>query len=313
VGKLVVRRLALAPLLLAIVTFLIFLMTSLAPGDPAMLAAGDNPALASVIRKQNHLNDPVYEQYARWVERAVQGNFGRSYIVGDASVVGSIRQRAPITLSIAGVAILMSLTIAVILGTIAALFPDKLIDRVITSICSLFIAVPAFWLGYLLVLWFAVKLQWLPSIGYVPLSVGFWPWLSHIILPAFCLALLPAATKALQLRGSLLEVFSRDYILSARAKGLSSWSVTVKHGLKNALAPVVTLLGFQLAAILGGSVIVERVFSIPGMGSLAVQSTVSEDTPMLLGIVTFTTIVVILANTIVDLLYGYLNPRVRTA
>jgi peptide/nickel transport system permease protein len=308
---LVLRRLMLAPLLLAIVTFLIFVLISLAPGDPAVLLAGDNPQLADYIRKSLHLSDPIVVQYGRWVGNAVQGNLGTSYQIGHPSVGQTLMQRAPITLSIAGLAILISLTGALILGTLAALRPDGVVDRIITSICAIAIAVPGFWLGYLLALWFAVKLGWLPAVGYRPISAGFWPWLSHVILPALTLAPLPMATKALQLRGAMLEVFGRDYILSARAKGLRPRQVVMKHGLKNALAPVVTLLGFQLAAILGGSVIVESVFAIPGMGSLAVQATLSKDVPILLGVVTFTTLVVVLVNSLVDVLYGYLNPRVR--
>jgi peptide/nickel transport system permease protein len=202
--------------------------------------------------------------------------------------------------------------LSVVIGTLAAVRPDTFLDRAITSICALFIATPGFWLGYLLVLWFAVKLGWLPAIGYRPLSDGFWPWFSHIILPAMTLVPLAAATMTLQLRGSLLEVLGKDYILAARAKGLLPRQVVLKHGLKNALAPVVTLLGFHLAAILGGSVIVENVFAIPGMGSLAVQATLTKDVPTLLGVVTVTTLIVVIVNSLIDVLYGYLNPRVRS-
>src|SRR5262249_53374711 len=152
---------------------------------------------------------------------AVKGDLGTSYALGQPKVGETLMERAPITLSIAGLSILLSLSVALIIGTIAAVLPDGLIDRFITSICALFISVPSFWLGYLFALWFGVKLGWLPTLGYEPLSAGVWAWLSHILLPAATLAPLPAATKALQLRGALLEVLGREYILSARAKGLS--------------------------------------------------------------------------------------------
>jgi peptide/nickel transport system permease protein len=246
------------------------------------------------------------------VKHAAVGDLGTSYQIGHQSVGQALKQRAPVSLSIAGLAILIALLFALVFGTLSAVFPDSLLDRMTTSFCALAIATPGFWLGYLLVLWFAVKLGWFPAIGYKPLSDGFWPWFSHILLPALTLAPLAAATMTLQLRGSMLEVLGRDYILSARAKGLRPRQVVMKHGMKNALAPVVTLLGFQVAAIFGGAVIVESVFSVPGMGQLAAQATISRDVQVLLGVVTLTTLIVIIVNTLVDVLYGYLNPRVRT-
>lgn len=311
----VLKRLAYAPVLLATVTFLIFVMISLMPGDPAVLLAGENPTPQQIseVRQSLRLNDPLLVRYARWAEHAVTGDFGRGYETGYPSVARTLAQRLPVTLSIAVLAVLTSLIGALVVGTIAAVRPNSLFNRAVTWVCALAVATPSYWLGYLLVVWFAVTLGLLPSVGYRPPSEGLWPWFSHLVLPAVALGANPFAAKTLQLRGALMEVLGSEYILNARAKGLGGVRVVGKHALKNALAPIVTLLGFDLTHILGGAVVVETVFAIPGMGSLVVAATLAKDLPMLLGAVAVSTVVVIVVNTVADLAYAYLNPKVRVA
>jgi peptide/nickel transport system permease protein len=205
----------------------------------------------------------------------------------------------------------LAVTIGLILGVVASLRPGGIVDRLVNVVASIAIAIPAFWFGLVLVSVFAVTNQIFPAFGYAPLSDGFVPWIQHLILPGTALALLPAAEVTLQLRSSLGQVLKSDYILNAEAKGLGRGTVVFKHGLKNACIPVVTVLGFRVAEVLGGAVTIEIIYSMPGLGSLAVNSVQNHDIPVLLGFVLFTTVVVVLVNLIVDISYGYFNPKVR--
>lgn len=306
------RLLAAIPLLL-VVPLLIFLLMDLAPGDPAVVLAGENstPKRLREIRENLHLDDNVFLRYFDWVGSLLQGDLGMS-LWSNQSVVELLFRRMSTTLSLVIFAIVLAVAAGTVLGVLAALRPGGVVDRGINVLASVSIAIPAFWFGLVLVLVLAVSHQIFPAFGYVPLSDGLVPWFQHLVLPGVALALLPAAEVTLQLRSALGQVLDSDYILNAEARGLSRASVILKHGLKNACIPMVTVLGFRVSEVLGGAVTIEIIYNMPGMGSLAVNSVENHDVPVLLGFVLFTTVVVVVVNLLVDISYGYFNPKVRS-
>lgn len=306
------RLLAAIPLLL-IVPLLIFLLMDLAPGEPAVVLAGENatPKRLRELRENLNLDENVFMRYLDWVGSALTGDLGMS-LWSNQTVAELLLRRMATTLSLVLFAIVLAVTIGVVLGILGALRPGGVVDRGINALASVAIAIPAFWFGLVLVLLFAVTHQIFPAFGYVPISEGVVPWFQHLVLPGVALALLPAAEVTLQLRSALGQVLGSDYILNAEARGLSRASVIGKHGLKNACIPVVTVLGFRVSEVLGGAVTIEIIYNMPGLGSLAVNSVQNHDVPVLLGFVLFTTVVVILVNLLVDISYGYFNPKVRS-
>lgn len=307
------RRLATAIPILFVVSFLVFLLMDLSPRDPAVTLAGDNPTPERVeeIRRELKLDDPAPVRYGRWVQDAIQGDFGTSLTTRE-SVWHMISTRVGPTVSLALVALVFAVVIALVGGTLAALRPGGFADRFVNVLASVSLAMPSFWLGILLVLWFAISLPLLPAVGYEPLSAGPWTWLEHLILPGIALALGMAAELTLQLKTSLSDTLNRDYVLAAEARGLSRKRVVAKHAMKNAAVPLITVLGYRTAQLLGGAVIIEYVFYINGLGSLTIQSVLSGDIPVLLALVVLTTLVVITINLLVDVSYGYFNPKIRT-
>ena len=233
-------------------------------------------------------------------------------LLSDQAVSELLLRRMATTLSLVAFAMVLAVVVGVLLGVLGSLRPGGIVDRAINGIASIAIAIPAFWFGLVLVSLFAVSNQIFPAFGYVPLSDGVVPWFQHLVLPGVALALLPAAEVTLQLRSSLGQVLTSDYILNAKARGLGQGSIVFKHALKNACIPVVTVLGFRVAEVLGGAVTIEIIYSMPGLGSLAVNSVQNHDIPVLLGFVLFTTCVVVLVNLLVDISYGYFNPKVRS-
>ncbi|WP_280423844.1 ABC transporter permease [Nocardia carnea] len=306
------RLLAAIPLLL-IVPLLIFLLMDLAPGDPAVVLAGENatPKRLRELRENLNLDENVFMRYLDWVGSALRGDLGMS-LWSNQTVAELLGRRMATTLSLVLFAMVLAVTIGLVLGILGALRPGGVVDRGINALASVAIAVPAFWFGLVLVLLLAVTHQIFPAFGYVPISEGVVPWFQHLVLPGVALALLPAAEVTLQLRSALGRVLGSDYILNAEARGLSRASVVGKHGLKNACIPVVTVLGFRVSEVLGGAVTIEIIYNMPGLGSLAVNSVQNHDVPVLLGFVLFTTVVVILVNLVVDISYGYFNPKVRS-
>ncbi|MEZ7236500.1 ABC transporter permease [Rhodococcus sp. GXMU-t2271] len=306
------RLLAAVPLLLT-VPFLIFLLIDLSPGDPAVVLAGEDPTpeRLAAIRENLRLDDSVFARYVDWLGGVLQGDLGQSFL-SNQSVTELITRRMATTMSLVLFAMVVAVSVGMLLGVVAAIRPGGVVDRAVNVVASVAIAIPAFWFGLVLVSLFAVSHQILPAFGYVPLSDGFVPWFRHLVLPGTALALLPAAEVALQLRSALGEVIRSDYILNAEARGLSRGSVLLKHGLKNACIPVVTVLGFRVSEVLGGAVTIEIIYGMPGLGSLAVDSVQNHDIPVLLGFVLFTTLVVVFVNLLVDVSYGYFNPKVRS-
>lgn len=311
--KFIGRRLLISIPMIFIVTFLVFALVDLAPGDPARTLAGDfvTPERVAEIRANLRLDDPLPTRYVRWVGNAIQGDLGDSY-VRSRTVNELIKEKLAVTLSELVVAFAFMVVIGITLGVLGALRPRGLLDRAVTAIGSFAISMPPMWLALMLVLWLAVNNNLLPSQGYVPLGEGLWPWLEHLLLPGFSLAFVPAAEIALQLKGGLVEVLGRDYITAAAAKGMTRTKIVLKHALKNAAIPVVTVLGLRIGIIIGSSAIIDSVFTMNGLGTLAVQSTLNHDIPVLLGFVVLTTLVTIILNLLVDISYGFFNPKIRT-
>lgn len=305
------RLLALIPLLL-IVSLMVFSLVLLIPGDPAFLLAGEDatPEEVEAIREEMGLNDPVLLRYLVWLGALLQGDLGTS-LFSDQPVLDVILERLPVTLSLALVAIVFSLAISIPAGVIAGTRPGSLVDRIVTVGSSVGLAVPNFWLGLMLVLMLAIWNPWFPATGYTPLSHSVMGWWMHIALPAFTLGLSAAAILTRQLRGAMIDVMQQDYVRTARAKGLPYRKVVAKHALKNAAIPMVTILGLQTNGLLGGTVIVEQIFGMPGIGQLAVASVFTRDLPMIQGVVIMAVFVAVLVNLVVDLSYGYFNPKVR--
>ncbi|MGW4337503.1 ABC transporter permease [Rhodococcus koreensis] len=308
------RRLFLAVPILLVVTLVTFLLVDLSPGDPAALLAGDNasPERVEEVRGQLGLDQSMWDRLASYFTGLLHGDFGRSLFSGQ-SVGAAITEALPVTLSLTLVAFVLVFLIAIPLGTMAAARRDGIADRIVSACASFFIGVPPFVAGLLLVIAFALMMPLFPATAYVPLSeAGPNVWLSHLMLPGLALALPSAAEVARQLRGALVDVLEQDFIRTQRAKGLSSLLVLAKHGLKNAAPPVLTVAGLQLGRMLGGAVIVEQVFAMPGFGMLAYNSVVQHDYPIIQGVVLVSALAVIVVNILTDVLESMINPRLRS-
>ena len=310
--QLIVRRLLIMIPVLFLVSLMVFSMILLVPGDPAVTLAGENATQEQIdaTRERLGLNDPVIEQYWRWVSNAVQGDLGTS-LYSSQEVTEAITQRLPATLSLAAGAIFLSLLIGLPAGILSAIFRGRWPDRAIGLGAASALAMPNYFIAMLLILFFAIWNKWLPATSFVPFSEDPYEWAKHLILPWITLGLASAAVITRQLRSSLIGVLGQDYVRTARAKGLRAHRVILKHASKNAAIPVVTVVGTQIAFALGGSVIVEQVFGIPGVGQLAITAVQKRDLPIIQGVVVMATVLVLFCNLLVDLAYGYLNPKVR--
>jgi peptide/nickel transport system permease protein len=314
VAKFVMRRLLGAIPLLILISIMVFSLVLLLPGDPAIAIAGDAASIETIenIRERLGENDPVIERYAKWAGNALQGDFGRS-LFREQDVADAIWQRAPVTASVTFVAVVIALMISIPAGLIAGLKPGTKFDKFATIGASMGVAIPSFWLGLLLAVVFAVNNDWLPAIGYIPITENPWEWLKHMLLPAFSLGLASSASLTRQLRSSVITVMQQDYIRTARAKGLRSRKVIFKHLLKNASIPAVTGLGLQIPQLLSGTVIIEGLFGLNGIGQFAVAAVLLRDLPVVQGVVMVSAVLVVTSNLLVDISYGYLNPKTRLA
>jgi len=312
VGKLLLQQLARMLLLLAGVSLVVFSLDSFIPGDPALVLAGENATAADIqrTRAQLGLEQPLAERYLTWARRALRGDLGRS-LFSSQSVASEIAARLPITLSLLALALLIALIGGLAAGVAAALNRSKAADRAIITVASLGVAMPNFWVGLLLVLALAIAFPVFPATGYVPLTTNPAGWLLHLALPALALAIAPAAEITRQVRGSVLGILHRDFVRTAVAKGLPRWMVIGKHVLKNTGVTVVTVAGIQVSVMLGGSVVIEQVFGLPGIGGLVLDAVVARDLPIVQGIVLVTTTMILACNLLIELSYGYFNPKVR--
>lgn len=305
------RVISIIPILF-IVSFVVFALIHVSPGDPALAIAGEQatPERVEEIRVQLGLDKPLVSQYADWVADAMTGDLGTS-LFSTLPVVTAITSRLPVTLSLTFTAIGFAILLGVPLGLVAGLRQNSRVDRALTALATVGIAMPHFWLGTILVLFFALKLGWFPVTGYVGLTDDPFAWARHMILPAIALGAATVAEIARQMRSATVTERDQDYVRTAESKGLPPVLVNGKHLLKNAAVPVVTVVGLQVSRLLGGAIIVEQVFAMPGLGQLAIQAVLRRDMPMIQGIVLFTTFVVVVVNLLVDLSYSYFNPRVR--
>lgn len=301
-----IRRLLLVFPALLFLSVLIFLMVRVIPGDPAQVIAGEYATKENVelIRKQLGLDRALHVQYFDFIARLLRGDFGRS-IRTTAPVLEELKGRYVNTLELTLVSMVIAFIIGVTLGVICAVRWNTWTDNLVMIGAMLGVSMPVFWLGLLLILFFSVQLGWLPSVGKGSLA--------HFVLPSTTLATLPGAIIARISRASMLDVVREDCVLTARAKGLSEPKVVLKHALRNALIPIITIGGLQMGILLGGAVITETIFAWPGMGRLLVNSIIARDYPVVQGAVLLLAVTVILVNLIVDLTYAFTNPRIRYA
>jgi peptide/nickel transport system permease protein len=307
------RRLVITIPLLLLISFGVFCLVLLLPGNPALTLAGgihSSPAQVERITRQLHLNEPFWRQYLRWLGQVVHGNLGSSLFQHE-SVASGIAARFPVTLSLAVGGILLAVIIGIPGGIISGVRQGTAPDRLVTVGTSLAVAIPDFWLALLLVIVFAVELHLLPAIGYVSFSTSPALWFQHLILPWLALGIGGAATIARQVRGSLIDTLDQDYMRTAVAKGLGRRAVIGKHALKNALSPAVTVIGISFGYLLGGTFIIEQIFSLPGIGAYMLRAIAVKDLPEIQGVVLVTAVCFVFINLIVDIVYGYLNPKVR--
>lgn len=299
-------------MVLAGVSVLVFGLIHLIKGDPVRLALGTRYSQETyeALRHRNGLDLPLVQQYFDWAGRALTGDLGVSFRSGDP-VMSLIGQRLPATLTLAFSAVLLALLIAIPLGTLSALRPRSFVDRTATVISQIGISVPDFWLAIVLILVFAGTLGWLPTGGYVPLTEDPLGWLERLILPVIATGVVSGAVLTRFVRSSVLEAMGADHVRTAQAKGLPGRHVFGWHVLRNALLPLVTVTGVQLAYLLSGVVVVEIVFSWPGLGQLALQAVRDRDYPVLQGAILLFALVFLVINLVVDLLYSRIDPRIR--
>lgn len=308
---LLARLLSAIPVLF-VVSVVSFLIIWLVPGDVASEIAGPDatPAELASIREDLGLDRPILERALIWYRDLLQGDLGQSYLLG-RSVTDAVLERLPITLSLAGIALVLTIALGLLLGIIAAVRHNTLADQGAMTIALLGLSIPDFWFGIVLIFLFGVQLGWLPTGGYVSPSEDFAGWLRSMTLPALTLAFTQMGVVARMTRSSMLDVLGQDYIQTARAKGLRARAVIFKHALLNALVPVVTLIGVITGVLLGGAVVIETVYSLPGVGRLIIGAIQRRDYPIIQGGLLMTSATFVLVNVVVDILYGWLDPRVR--
>lgn len=309
--RIIVNRVLLAIPMLWVVATLMFVLLQLVPGDPATVILGDaaTPGQVAALREQLGLDQPALVQYGNWLGSLVTGDLGRSAISGEP-VLSILNKRAPVTLSLAIAAMLASLVIGTLLGASAAVLGGWT-DRAIRTVTGVGVAMPNFWLGAALVVIFSVWLGVLPAVGYVPLTQSPSAWAYYMLLPVAAIAAASVAAIARQARAAMQSALQSEYVQTLRGVGLPRRSIIFKHALRNTSIPVVTIAGWQFVSLLGGAVLVERVFALPGLGALTVQATSSSDFPVLQGMVIYTTAMVLVVNLFVDLTYLWLSPKVR--
>ncbi len=307
-----IRRVLATIPVMAVVAIFVFSLLHLTPGDPAAVIAGDyaSPADIEKIRTKLGLDQPIYIQFAKWLGHIAQGDLGIS-IFSDLPVAKLINQRLEPTLALAVATIIVSVLTAVPMGVIAAWKAGTWIDRCVMMFAVLGFSVPIFVFGYLLIWGFSLQLKWFPVQGYVSITEGFLPFIRSIFLPTIALGVIYIALIARITRASMLEVLTEDYIRTAHAKGLSSTAVLMGHALKNAAVPIVTIIGIGVALLIGGVVVTESVFNIPGLGRLTVDAILRRDYPIIQGIVFVFAGIYVLINLLIDMLYTFLDPRIR--
>ena len=300
--------------LLLLISFVVFALTLVIPGDPAVTLAGQDasPERIEIIRTQLGLDRPFLERYLTWLGGVVTGDFGTSFNDG-RSVMTGIIQRLPVSLSLAFLTISYASIVGVTLGSIAGRRSGGKIDRALTLISSMGLAIPHFWLGMLMIMFISLNLGLLPALGYRSFTDNPWDWLRHLILPSVALGSAVAAEIARQTRASVSNVLDMEYVRTAYAKGLSETRIMFQHILRTACIPVITVIGLQAARLLSASVVIEQLFSVPGLGTFAYQAVYLRDFPTVQGVVLISAVGVLLINLFVDVIYSIIDPRVRVS
>ncbi|MBP1715506.1 MAG: oligopeptide transport system permease protein [Deltaproteobacteria bacterium] len=321
-GFYLIKRLGLMVPLLIGITIISFGVIHLAPGSPIDMATDLNPKASAEVKERMRslygLDKPLYVQYWTWVSRLAVLDFGVSFSQDGRKVIDKISERLPITISLNILSLVIILLVAIPIGVLSATYQGSIFDKVMGVIVFIGFATPSFWLALLLMILFGVHLGWLPISGlkslnyeYLPASAQLWDRISHLILPVFISASGGLAGLSRYMRSNMLEVIRQDYITTARAKGLSQKTVIFKHALRNALLPVITILGLSIPGLIGGSVISETIFAIPGMGQLLYLSVMARDYPVIMGNLVIVAVLTLVGNLIADLSYALADPRIR--
>jgi peptide/nickel transport system permease protein len=307
----IVRVLALAPMLLAL-SIASFALVHVIPGDPALVMMGGEgtPQAVAELRHQLGLDRPLHVRYLEWLGKIARGDLGES-LYNRTRVSEELLWRMPTTLSLVTLALVFSIVIGVPAGLLSAAFRNSWIDHVARLLTLVSLSLPSFWLGLMLIIFFSLWLDLLPIVGYEPITRSFWKAVPFLILPSLSLGTYLAALLTRLTRSSMLEVLNQDYVRTARAKGLGNGVVLMRHALRNALIPIVTVIGINLGILLGGSAVVETVFVLPGVGQLVVRSLYNRDLPVIQGLILYVAVIYVLVNLLVDVIYTYLDPRLR--
>jgi peptide/nickel transport system permease protein len=307
-----VRRAFISALTLLLISLIVFAGVRMIPGDPARVLAGTDADAAGLeeIREKYGLDAPLPVQYVRWLALAVRGDLGES-IRTRTSVAATVATKLPITIELAVLSLLVALSLAIPAGVVAAVRRNTVWDVLASGLSLGGVSIPNFWLGIMLILLVSVRLGWLPASGFVPLVEDPVGNLKRMVMPALVLGTGLAAVLMRQTRNAMIEVLSADYVRTARAKGLAQGAVVVRHALRNGLIPVVTILGLQMGALMGGAVVTEQIFVLPGFGRLIVEAVFTRDYPVVQGVVLITASSYVLINLLVDVSYTVLNPRIR--
>jgi peptide/nickel transport system permease protein len=308
----VIRRLFATIVVMAVVAFVVFLLLYLTPGDPAAILAGDAATVDDIkrVREKLGLDQPFIIRFGEWAWALLRGDLGIS-IFTNLPVTQLIGQRIEPTISLTLCTLIVAVLVAVPMGVIAAAKAGTWIDRSVMGFTVLGFSLPVFVLAYILIMVFSIELDWLPVQGYRPISEGFWEWLRHLILPSTALGTVYMALIARITRASMLDVLAQDYIRTAQAKGLAPDAVLVGHALKNAAVPIMTIIGIGIALLIGGAIVTETVFAIPGIGRLTVDAILRRDYPIIQGVILIFSGAYVLINLAVDLSYMFFDPRIR--
>ena len=305
------RLLAFIPTVFISVT-IIFIFTRMVPGNPVYSMVGVQGVSAEqvdILIKQLGYDKPIFEQYIVWLGKIAHGDFGTS-VFYKQPVIEVVLERFGVTLSLAGLSMILTLIIAIPLGVLSATRHGSIIDSIVMIFSTIGVSVPIFWLAFLLMIIFSVNLGWLPAAGYRPLFMGFESWIERLILPVLTLGIAQVALLVRHTRSNMLQVLESEYIITARAKGLSEFSVIYKHGLRNAMVNIITVIGLTCALGLGGTVLVENVFALPGIGNLVTTAAIRRDYPVIEGGIAFVTLIALLTNLLVDISYTIINPKI---
>ena len=311
-GRFIVRRVLASIPVLLLVSLITFVLLSLVPGDPAsaFLDASATAEALERVRRELGLDRPFLVRMGEWYLRVLQGDLGTSLLL-NRSVTSAILERLPVTLSLTAMAFLVSVLLGMAAGVLAAVRHGKATDQGLMTLALLGLSIPEFWLGLVLIWLVAVMVPIFPAGDYVAFATNPWQWARHLALPTFTLACVQMGFVARMTRSSMLEVLGQDFVRTARAKGLPEPYVVLRHGLANAMVPIVTVMGIMVGALLGGAVVTEQVFSIPGLGRLIIGAVLSRDFPVIQGGLLFLALIYLVVNLVVDLLYAVVDPRVR--